>query len=71
MDDTFQNVVSEINSIPSQYLNPESPDSSNVILKMKKSQVAKTSSYWKVSIFGIAAVLAFLYLIQKRKKSGV
>lgn len=70
-DETFQNVVSEINSIPSKYLKPERPSSSNVIFKKKKSQVTKTSSYWWVSIFGIVAVLAILYFIRRTKKGGV
>ncbi len=70
-DETFQNVVSEINAIPAKYLKPERPSSSNVIFKKKKSQVAKTSSYWWASIFGIAAVLAILYFIRRTKKDGV
>ena len=46
MDENFQNVVSEINAIPSEYLKPEKTTSSKVLFKQKKSQVAKTSSYW-------------------------
>lgn len=71
MNETFQNVVSEINSITTKYLKPERLSSLNVIFKKKKNQIAKTSSYWWVSIFGIAAVLAILYFIRRTKKSGV
>lgn len=71
MEETFQNVVSEINSIPTQQLKPERPGSSNVVFKKKKSQAAKTLPYWWISVFGIAAVIAILYFIRRMKKAGV
>ena len=67
MDETFQNVVSEINAIPSEYLKPEKTSSSNVVFKKKKNQVTKTSSYWWVSIFVIIGVLAILYFLRRTK----
>ena len=71
MDMTFQDVVSEINAIPSEYLKPEKTSSPNIIFKQKKSQTVNTSSYWWTSVFGIAAALLILYFVRRTKKGGV
>lgn len=71
MHETFQDVVSKINSIPTEYLKPEKPNSADVILIKNKIKVEKKSSYWWGLIFGIIAVLAILYLIRRTKKGGV
>ena len=70
MDRTFQDEVSEINSIPAKYLKPEKVNSSNAVL-VQKNRPANTSVYWWVSIFGVAGLLAFLYIIQRKKQGGV
>jgi hypothetical protein len=70
MNQTFQDVVSEINSMPPEYLKPQ-PNFSDVIFKNNKTQIEKKSSYWWVSILGIITVLAILYLIRRTKKGGV
>ena len=71
MDETFENVVSEINAIPSEYLKPEKTISSNVIFKKKRSQVQKASSFWWLSAFGIVAALVILYFFRRTKKGGL
>lgn len=71
IQETFQDVVSEINSIPTEYLVPESPNSSNVSSKENKIKFEKMSSYWWGSILGVVAVLAILYFIRRAKKGGV
>ena len=71
MNEEFQNVVSEINAIPSEYLKPEKINSSDVIFKKKKSKAIKVSSYWWISVFGIIAVLSILYFLRRTKKGGV
>lgn len=71
MDENFQDVVSEINTIPAEYLKPEKTSSSNVLFKKKKSQMTNSSSYLWVSIFGIVAVLAILSILRWSKKGGV
>jgi hypothetical protein len=69
MDETFQTVVSEINSIPSEHLKLEKTNSVNETIKRKQSRAAKNSSYIWLSILGILAVLTILYF--RRKKGGV
>lgn len=71
MDMTFQDVVSEIKAIPSEYLKPEKTSSPNMIFKKKKSQTVKTSSYWWTSIFVIAVALLIQYFVRRTKKGGV
>jgi hypothetical protein len=56
-DETFQHVVSSINSMPTEYLEPEKS-----VLKFL---------YWLGSILGIVYVLAILYLVRWKKKGGV
>jgi hypothetical protein len=67
---TFQEEVSDIKSIRPEYLKPEKISSSNSGLA-KKNRTANTSSYWWVSIFGVAGLLTILYIIRRTKKGGV
>jgi hypothetical protein len=71
MDETFQDVVSGINSIPIEYLKPHRPHSLDHIFKKNRTQVEKKSLYWWVSILGIVAILAVIYFIWRTKKGGV
>jgi hypothetical protein len=71
MDITFQDVVSEINTIPSEYLKPEKTSLTSVVFKKKTTQAVKTPSYLWVSIFGIVAPLLILYFVRRTKKGGV
>ncbi|MES2774694.1 MAG: hypothetical protein V4722_10940 [Bacteroidota bacterium] len=71
MGETFQNVVSEINSIPSEYLKPEKTSFSNVNFKKKKSQMTKTSPYLWVLVFGVVTVLIILFFLRKARKGGI
>lgn len=70
MDRTFQDEVSDINSIPAEYLKPEKISSSNSVL-VKKNSTANTSAYWWVSILGAAGLLTILYITRRTKKGGV
>ena len=71
MNITFQDVVSEIDVIPSEYLKPEKTSSTSMILKKKKSKTVNTSLYWWTCVFGIAAALLTLYFVRRMKKGGV
>lgn len=70
MDRTFQDEVSDINSLPAEYLKPEKISSSNAVL-VEKRRTTNTLSYWWLSIFGVSGLLTILYIIRRTKKGGV
>jgi hypothetical protein len=71
MNRTFQDLVSEINSIPTKYLKAEKTNFSNTTLRNKKNQAAMGSFYWWLSITGVAALSGILYFIRRIKKAVI
>ncbi|HTE34226.1 MAG TPA: hypothetical protein VK666_27795 [Chryseolinea sp.] len=68
MDEPFEGIVSQINSIPTEYLRPEKPRPSILDFKTEKSRSAKILSYWWILSFGVAVVLSVIYILRRIKK---
>ncbi|MFT3981632.1 MAG: hypothetical protein QM687_14250 [Ferruginibacter sp.] len=70
-DETFQSVVAEINSIPSEYLRPERINSSGIFFKKKKDMITRHSSFSWIFVLIIIAVLSILYLFWRIRKDRI
>lgn len=71
MNETFQNVVSEINSIPTEYLNTEKTSSSYPTFEKKTNSTKNNLSNWGVFALGVASIATLVYFIRRTKKGGV
>ena len=71
MDETIQNVVSEINSIPTEYLKPEKTNTSYPVFKKKTKSTKNNLSIWGLFALGIVSIATVGYFIRRTKKGGV
>jgi len=71
MEETFQNVVSEINSIPTEYLKPEKTGSTYKVLKKKNKSTKDNLLNWGLFALGIVSLATVGYFIRRTKKGGV
>lgn len=68
MDESFQNVVAEINSIPTEYLKAEKTSSAYLSV-MNKSDNNKNN--WELFTLGIMLLAAAIFLIWRTKRGGI
>lgn len=71
MNETFQNVVSKINSIPTEYLKPENASSPYPTFEKKGNSTKNNWSNWWVLALGIASIATIVYFIRRTKKGGL
>lgn len=71
MDETFQEVVSEINSIPIEYLKPEQTNLSYPTFKKKSNSKKKSFSNWGLFAVGVTSIATIGYFIRRTKKAVV
>ncbi len=70
MNKTFQDVVSEINSIPTEYLKPNKSGSSYQFLKKEKNRDKNNLPYWWLIALSIVTLAAGCYFIWRTNKGN-
>jgi hypothetical protein len=69
MGRTFQDMVSEINSIPPEYLKPENTSSSNQFIPKKQTGKSQTSIYWGLLVLGFVSFITVIFFKSRAKKT--